>query len=91
MTLEEDLKQLIISELRVKDVAPEELGDDDPIFGGKLGLDSVDALELVVILKRRFGVNIRNRNEARAHLQSVASLAAYVRAAGGPAPPRAAP
>ena len=91
MTLEEELKHLIISELRIKDVAPAELDDDDPLFGGKLGLDSVDALELVVILKKRFEVDLKNRNEARAHLLSVATLAAHIRATRGPTPPRKTP
>lgn len=91
MTLEEELKHLIISELKIRDVVPAELDDDDPIFGGKLGLDSVDALELIVILKKRFGVELKNRNEARVHLESVATLAAYLRAARGPSPPRKTP
>lgn len=91
MTLEEELKQLIISELKIKDVVPAAWDENDPIFGGKLGLDSVDALELVIILKKRFGVDLKNRNEARTHLQSVATLAAHVRATRGPAPPGGAP
>lgn len=91
MSLEEELKRLIISELKIKDVDPADLGEDDPLFGGNLGLDSVDALELIVVLKKAFGLDIKNRNEARVHLQSIATLAAHIRATCGPVPQRRTP
>ncbi len=80
MTLEEKLKELIIAELKIKDVAPADLTDDDPLFGGKLGLDSLDAVELVVVLKKHFGIDIKDRNEARVCFETIATMAAYIRA-----------
>lgn len=79
MTLEEQLKELIISELKLKDVVAADVADDDPLFGGGLGLDSLDAVELVVVLKKHFGIEIKDRNEVRAHFESIATLAAFVR------------
>ena len=82
MRLEEKLKEVIIAELKIRDIQPADLADDDPLFGGKLGLDSLDAVELVVVLKKHFGVDVKNRNEARVHFESIATLAAFVREKG---------
>lgn len=80
MTLEEQLKGLIIAELKIKDIEPADLTDDDPLFGGKLGLDSLDAVELVVVLKKHFGIDIKDRNEARVCFETIATMAAHIRA-----------
>ena len=74
------LKQLIVDTLKLDGVRPEEIGDDDPLVGGGLSLDSIDALELVVRLEKEFGIKIASSEDARAALASVAQLAAYVRA-----------
>ena len=77
--METELKQIILSELKIKDLAPSDLEDDDPLFGGKLGLDSLDAIELVMILKKRFGIEVKDRNEARKHFESIRTLADFIR------------
>jgi len=77
MGLKENLKALIVRELNLA-VSPEDIGDDDPLFGGAFGLDSIDAVELVFQIKKHFGVEIRNMKEGRPALQSVNSLAAFI-------------
>ena len=62
MALEYDLKKLIIEELKIEDVEPEDIGDEDALFGEGLGLDSLDAVELVVILKKHYNVEISTEN-----------------------------
>ena len=80
MSLEDELKALIIDELKVEDVRPEDLRDDDPLFGEGLGLDSLDAVELVVLLRKRYQTEIKDMDEARKAFASVAALAEYIRA-----------
>jgi acyl carrier protein len=79
------LKQLIVDTLRLEDVAPADIPDGEPLIGGGLSLDSIDALELVVRLEKEFGIKIASSEEARRALGSVAALAAYVRERGDPA------
>lgn len=73
------LKRLIIDSLGLEGITPEMIGDDDPLFGGDLDLDSVDALEIVVALEREFGVKIRSQEVDPAVFANVANLLAYVR------------
>ena len=76
------LKTLIVSTLRLDDLRPEDIPDDEPLFGSpKFGLDSIDALELVVRLEKEFGVKIGSSEESRRALSSVSSLAEYIRSA----------
>jgi acyl carrier protein len=79
------LKQLIVDTLRLEDIAPADIPDNEPLIGGGLSLDSIDALELVVRLEKEFGIKIASSEEARRALGSVAALAAYVRERGDPA------
>ena len=51
-----EIKKTIISSLNLEDITPEQISDSDPLFGDGLGLDSIDALELGIALKKRFGV-----------------------------------
>ena len=75
------LKILIVETLRLDDIRPEDIPDDEPLFGSsRFGLDSVDALELVVRLEKDFGVKISSSEESRMALSSVAGLAAFIRA-----------
>ena len=75
------LKQLIITTLKLDDVKPDDIPDDEPLIGSpRFGLDSIDALELVVKLEKEFGVKIGSSEESRAALASVGSLVAYIRA-----------
>jgi acyl carrier protein len=78
------LKQLIVETLRLEDVVPEDIPDLEPLVGGGLSLDSIDALELVVRLEKEFGIRIASSEEASRALASVSALAAYVRERGDP-------
>ncbi len=78
MGLKHQLKQMIIEELQLEDIEPEEIEDDMPLFGEGLELDSLDAVELVVQLQIHFGVEIKNIEEGRPALQSINTLAAFV-------------
>jgi acyl carrier protein len=81
--LKEELKTLIVSELSIEDVSPEDIADDDPLFGDGLGLDSLDAVELVVLLQRRYGIQIKNLEEGREIFRNLDTLAEYVSDATG--------
>ncbi len=75
------LKTLIVQTLKLDDVRPEDIPDDEPLIGSpRFGLDSVDALELVVKLEKEFGIKIGSSEESRRALANVAALAAYIRA-----------
>jgi acyl carrier protein len=78
------IKELIISALELEDIKPEDISDSDPIFGEGLGLDSIDALELGVALKKKFGVKFSAENaDNKKHFASVNALAAYITAETG--------
>lgn len=78
MTLKYQLKKLIVENLTLADVLPEDIGDDDPLFGDKFGLDSIDAVELVFQLKTQFGAEIKNMDEGRSILESINTIAAFI-------------
>jgi len=75
------IKQAIVSALRLP-IAPDEIQDDAPLFGEGLGLDSIDALELVLELARTFGVTISDEKTGATVLRSVNSIAQFI-APGG--------
>ena len=78
--LEHEIKALIIEALNLEDMTPEEIETDAPLFGEGLGLDSIDALELGLAVKKRYGVNLSGETEeVRKHFSSVAALAAFIR------------
>ena len=76
--LRRKLKELLIERLKFEDMTPEDISDDDALFGGGLGLDSIDALEIVVMLESEFGIKLKNESSARDHFKSIASLADFV-------------
>lgn len=78
-TLKHHLKELLIERLKFEDMTPDDIGDEDPLFEGGLGLDSIDALEIVVMLESEFGLKIKNESSAREHFRSIASLASFVK------------
>jgi acyl carrier protein len=78
--LELRLKQLIIKTLELDDVKPEDIADDQPLMNSDLGLDSIDALELVVQIEKNFGIKLESSEAAKAALESVRSMAAQIRA-----------
>ena len=73
------IKQLIIEALNLEDMGPDDIETEAPLFGDGLGLDSIDALELGVAIRRKYGVNLDiDSEEIRGHFESVASLARFV-------------
>ena len=80
--LHQELKAFIIETMNLEDMSPADIGDDTLLFAEDgLGLDSIDALELVLALKKQYGVVLEANDEgARAHLRSVATLAALIEA-----------
>ncbi|CAN5384133.1 phosphopantetheine-binding protein [soil metagenome] len=76
--LRTQLKQQIIEELNLKPMTPDEIKDDDVLFGEGLGLDSIDSLELIVLLKMIYGITIHDPKEGRRIFQSISVLADYV-------------
>jgi acyl carrier protein len=78
MDLKRKLKELLIERLKFEDMTPDDIGDEDALFEGGLGLDSIDALEIVVMLEGEFGIKVKNETAARSHFRSIASLAEFV-------------
>ena len=75
----DELKQLIIDSLDLEDVKPADIDAKAPLFGGGLGLDSIDALELGVAIQKRYQVKLdANSADTRQHFQSVESLAKFI-------------
>jgi acyl carrier protein len=77
-TLIDTLKGQIISTLKLSDVKPEDIDVDAPLVGGGLGLDSIDTLELLVLLEKEYGVTVPDVNIGRKVFGSVRSLAVYI-------------
>ena len=77
-TLKSELKILIIETLRLEDVKPDFIKDEDPLFGEGLGLDSIDALELVVAIEKHYGVLIEDEEVGVEAFASVDALADFV-------------
>lgn len=76
--LKKELKEMLVRDLSLEDVNPADIADDDPLFGEGLGLDSLDAVEIVVLLQRNFGLEVKNMNQGREILRSINSLAEFV-------------
>jgi len=72
------VKQLIIDSLRIDGMSPEEIETDAPLFGEGLGLDSIDALQLVVAMEKDFGVIVPDAETGAVVFQSVRSMAQYI-------------
>ncbi len=77
--LQEQLKKIIIEELNLEDINALDIKNDDPLFGDEgLGLDSLDAVELVVLIQKHFGVEIKDMEEGREALASINSLTDFI-------------
>ena len=74
----EQVKQLIIDSLRIEGMSPEEIDSDGPLFGEGLGLDSIDALQLVVAMEKDFGVVVPDAATGTRVFRSVRSMAEYI-------------
>jgi len=72
------LKQQIIEALNLEDITLADIQDDAPLFGEGLGLDSIDALELFVLLDKQYGIKLQNKEEGKQVFKSVNTMAAYI-------------
>jgi acyl carrier protein len=72
------LRQMIIESLKLEDLDPEEIKEEEPLFGDGLGLDSLDALELVVAIEKNFNVVIENEDQGKEAFVSLGGLARYI-------------
>ena len=72
------LKEQIIDALNLEEITPEDIENDAPLFGDGLGLDSIDALELIVILDKFYGIKLTNPAAGKEIFKSVATIAEYV-------------
>jgi acyl carrier protein len=75
-----DLKKQIIEQLNLQDIKPEDIGDDQPLFIEGLGLDSIDALELIVLLQQHYKIKLSNADEGPKVFYSVRTMAEYITA-----------
>jgi acyl carrier protein len=76
--LKQQLKEQIIEFLNLIDVKPEDIKDNQPIFGSGLGLDSIDAIELIVLLERKYGIKINDPKEGRKILIDINTIVDYI-------------
>ena len=76
--LKEELKAKIIEQLNLEDVSVADIADDDALFGDGLGLDSIDALELIVMLDKDYGISLSDPKEGKKIFESVQVMADYI-------------
>ncbi|MEP7277483.1 MAG: phosphopantetheine-binding protein [Bacteroidota bacterium] len=76
--LKQQLKKQIVEFLNLINVQPEDIKDDEPLFGTGLGLDSIDSIELIVLLSREYGINIQDPKEGRKVLVDINTMADYI-------------
>ena len=75
-----ELKNEIIKVLNLEGVKPEDISDDGELFGDGLGLDSIDALELIVLLEKNYGIKLKDPAQGKEIFKSVRTMAEYVQA-----------
>lgn len=78
--LKQELKAKIIEVLNLEDISVEDINDNDALFGDGLGLDSIDALELIVLLDKEYGIKLTDPKEGKAIFESVETMANYIAA-----------
>ena len=76
--LKGQIKEMIVRDLKLQGVSPEEIEDDAPLFEEGLGLDSLDAVELVVLVQKHFDVQIEDMDEGQAAFRSINTLAEFI-------------
>lgn len=76
----EELKVKLIEQLNLEDIHPDEMEADQPLFGDGLGLDSIDALELIVLLERDYGIKISDPNQGKKVFYTLTTMAEYIKA-----------
>ncbi len=77
--LKQELKEKIIEQLNLEDIAIEEIKDTDPLFGEGLGLDSIDALELIVMLDKDYGIKLADPKQGKSIFESIETMAGYIK------------
>lgn len=82
--LHQKIKELIIERLQLEGVSPEDIEDGAPLFGDGLGLDSIDALELVIGIEKAFGVRIQDEEVGAKAFASVDALVSFLKEKGVP-------
>ncbi len=84
MTLENNIKELIIKSLNLEDIKPSDINDEDPLFEDGLGLDSIDALELGMALKKNYDIELStDKSENSKYFYSVKTIADFIRSSKG--------
>lgn len=76
--IKEELKRLLVDSLSLEDIEPSEISDDEILFGEGLGLDSLDAVEIIVMLQRNYGIELNDMDKSRQVLTSINTLAQFV-------------
>jgi len=76
--LRTDLKKSIIEQLNLEELSIEDIDNDDALFGDGLGLDSIDALELVVLLEKEYGIKLKDPEESKQIFISINKMAEYI-------------
>lgn len=77
--IKNQLKEILVNDLKIQDLQPADISDTEPLFGDGLGLDSLDAVELVVLIQKHFDVQIEDMEEGKKAFASVEALAAYIK------------
>lgn len=73
-----ELKEEIIKVLNLEDIAPDDIDNDAPLFGGGMGLDSIDALELIVLIEKNYGIKLKEPAEGKEIFKSINVMADYI-------------
>jgi acyl carrier protein len=76
--LKQQLKEQLIAQLRLEDITPEDINSSEPLFGDGLGLDSIDALEIIVMLEKEYGIKLKDPKQGKEIFQSIDILAQYI-------------
>jgi len=76
--LKQQLKEQIIEALNLLNTNPEDIKDDEPLFGDGLGLDSIDSIELIVLLNRKYGIDIKDPKDGRKVLVDINTMVDYI-------------
>lgn len=76
--LVKELKEEIIEALNLEEMTPDDIDENEALFGDGLGLDSIDALELIVLLEKKYGIKLANPAEGKAIFKNVATIADFV-------------
>ncbi|MFO7842307.1 MAG: phosphopantetheine-binding protein [Bacteroidales bacterium] len=72
------IKEQVIEVLNLEDIEPDDIDTDDPLFGDGLGLDSIDALELIVLLEKQYGIKIEDPKDGKKIFYSIRTIAEYI-------------